>query len=321
MNTATLNVKISRKWEEAQGIYAFELTSDNGGALPPFSAGSHIDVHLPGGLIRQYSLCNNPNESNRYRIAVLRDAEGRGGSKAIHDLVHEGDSLRISEPKNHFPLAHGAPNHLLLAGGIGITPILCMAERLSCSGETFNMHYCARSPKRTAFVSRIMSSELGKSVSIHFDDGEPEQKFDLSATLEQVSEGTHLYVCGPRGFMDAVLAEARKQGWPEERLHYEFFGAVVEQAVGDATFQVKLASSGLTVDVPPGCSVVQALAEKGVEVLTSCEQGVCGTCLTRVVEGRPDHRDSYLTDDEKAACDQFLPCCSRSKTPVLILDL
>ncbi|SAL63928.1 ferredoxin [Caballeronia arvi] len=321
MNTATLEVKISRKWEEAQGICAFEFTSGNGSALPPFSAGSHIDVHLPGGHIRQYSLCNNPNESNRYRIAVLRDADGRGGSKAIHDLVHEGDTLKISEPKNHFPLAHEAQSHLLLAGGIGITPILCMAERLHCAGETFEMHYCARSPQRTAFVSRIMSSELGKSVSIHFDDGEPEQKFNLSATLKQASEGAHLYVCGPRGFMDAVLAEARQQGWPEDRLHYEFFGAVVEQEVGDATFQVKLASSGLTVDVPPGCTVVEALAEKGVEVLTSCEQGVCGTCLTRVLEGQPDHRDSYLTDDEKAACDQFLPCCSRSKTPVLILDL
>jgi vanillate O-demethylase ferredoxin subunit len=321
MNTATLDVKISRKWEEAEGICAYELTAGNGVALPPFSAGSHIDVHLPGGFIRQYSLCNNPSESNRYHIAVLRDAEGRGGSRAIHDLVHEGDALRISEPKNHFPLAHDASNHLLLAGGIGITPILCMAERLHRVGETFEMHYCARSPQRTAFVSRIMSAELGKSVSFHFDDGEPEQKLDLSATLKQASEGTHLYVCGPRGFMDAVLAEARKQGWPEDRLHYEFFGAVVEQADGDATFQVKLASSGLTVDIPPGCTVVQALAEKGVEVLTSCEQGVCGTCLTRVLEGQPDHRDSYLTDDEKAACDQFLPCCSRSKTPVLILDL
>ncbi|CAD6543142.1 PDR/VanB family oxidoreductase [Paraburkholderia metrosideri] len=321
MTTATLDVKISKKWEEAQGICAFELTSENGVALPPFSAGSHIDVHLPGGLIRQYSLCNNPNESNRYHIAVLRDAEGRGGSMAIHDLVHEGDTLRISGPKNHFPLAHDAKNHLLLAGGIGITPILCMAERLSLANETFEMHYCARSPKRAAFVSRILSSDLGRSASFHFSDGEPAQKLDLSTTLKQAPEETHLYVCGPRGFMDAVLTEARKQGWPETRLHYEFFGAVIEQPTNDASFQVKLASSGLTVDVPPGCTVVQALAENGVEVLTSCEQGVCGTCLTRVLEGQPEHRDSYLTDEEKTACDQFLPCCSRSKTQVLILDL
>ncbi|WP_321917572.1 MULTISPECIES: PDR/VanB family oxidoreductase [Paraburkholderia] len=321
MNTATLDVKVSRKWTEVQGICGFELTAINGASLPSFSAGAHIDVHLPDGLVRQYSLCNNPNESNRYHIAVLRAADGRGGSKAIHDLVQEGDKVKISEPKNHFPLAHDAAHHLLLAGGIGITPILCMAERLSVADENFEMHYCARSRGRTAFVSRIDSSHFAHRVKFHFDDGDPDQVFDIAKTLEQAPADSHLYVCGPRGFMDAVLAEARRQNWVEGRLHYEFFGGVVEQSAGDKTFQVKLASNGVTVDVAPGWTVVQALAETGVELLTSCEQGVCGTCLTRVLDGTPDHRDSYLTDEEKAAGDQFMPCCSRSKTPVLVLDL
>ncbi|NYH26000.1 PDR/VanB family oxidoreductase [Paraburkholderia bryophila] len=321
MNTSTLEVKVSRKWADVPGICGFELTTADGASLPPFSAGSHIDVHFPVGLVRQYSLCNNPIESNRYQIAVLRDAEGRGGSKAIHDLIHEGDTIKISAPKNNFPLAHDASHHLFLAGGIGITPILCMAERLSAVDENFEMHYCGRSRERMAFVQRIGSSEFGHRVKLHFDDGDSEQVFNIARTLEQAPPDSHLYVCGPRGFMDAVLAEARKQGWTEDRLHYEFFGGVVEQAAGDKTFQVKLLSSGVTVDVAPGCTVVQALAEKGVELLTSCEQGVCGTCLTRVLEGTPDHRDSYLTDEEKAAGDQFLPCCSRSKTSVLVLDL
>jgi vanillate O-demethylase ferredoxin subunit len=321
MTSATFTVTVARKWNEAQDICGFELIAADGSALPRFSAGSHIDVHLPGGLIRQYSLCNEPESAEHYRIAVLRDENGRGGSRAIHDLIAQGDALQISAPRNHFPLAHGAPVHLLLAGGIGITPILCMAERLSCAGEAFELHYCARSRERMAFVPRISSAPFNDRAHFHFDDGDPAQRFDLAATLADAPQGSHLYVCGPRGFMDAVLAEARRRNWAEERLHYEFFGATVEQSDEDMAFQVRVASSGATFDVPAGCTVVEALAKHGVEILTSCEQGVCGTCLTRVLEGQPDHRDSYLTDDEKAANNQLLPCCSRSKTPLLVLDL
>lgn len=313
-----LEVRVSRRQHEAQGILGFELRSLDGASLPAFSAGSHIDVHLPEGRVRQYSLCNDPAESHRYQIAVLRDANGRGGSMSIHDQIQAGDELRISEPRNHFALAHEAPHHLLLAGGIGVTPILCMAERLARAGQPFGMHYCSRSAARAAFVERIRESGFAQSVQCHFDDIAP---LDLDATLASAPAGTHLYVCGPRGFMDAVLGKARAAGWPEERLHYEFFGAEVQKSAGDAGFKVRIASTGAEIDVGPTCTVLEALMANGVEVLSSCEQGVCGTCLTRVLEGTPEHRDAYLTPEEQQANDQFLPCCSRSRSPLLVLDL
>ncbi|MGF6742567.1 2Fe-2S iron-sulfur cluster binding domain-containing protein [Paraburkholderia sp. CNPSo 3155] len=321
MNQPVLNVVVARRRDEALGIASFELASENGQALPAFDAGSHVDVHLPNGLVRQYSLCNDPRETHRYLIAVLRDEAGRGGSKAVHDLLREGDRLQISAPRNHFALADDAAHHLLLAGGIGVTPILCMAERLAATGASFDMHYCTRSKQRTAFVERLAQAGFAKSVQLHHDDHPGGSTFDIEQTLSDAPAGTHLYVCGPRGFMDFVLETARANGWPENRLHYEFFGAAANQPATGGSFQVRIASSGATIDVPPECTVVQALAAHGVEVITSCEQGVCGTCLTRVLSGEPDHHDSYLTDEERAANDQFLPCCSRAKSPLLVLDL
>jgi vanillate O-demethylase ferredoxin subunit len=316
-----LEVRVVRKRIEALDVCSFELVSHDGRALPGFSAGSHIDVDVPGGFSRQYSLCNDPAEQHRYLIGVLRDPQSRGGSRAMHDALQEGQTLRISTPKNHFALAHAAERSLLLAGGIGITPLLCMAERLAVAGEDFALHYCTRSPQRTAFRERIAQSRFADRVSFHFDDGAPGQKLDIARTLARPAPGTHLYVCGPKGFMDAVLGSARAQGWPESQLHFEFFsGAAVDAAEGEA-FEVKLASSGRTVNVPAGQTVVEALRQVGVEVPTSCEQGVCGTCLTRVLEGLPDHRDLYLTPEEQAANDQFTPCCSRAKSKRLVLDL
>jgi vanillate O-demethylase ferredoxin subunit len=321
MNRSHILVRVASKSVEALDICTFELVSADGTPLPAFSAGSHVDVQLPNGLTRQYSLCNDPAESHRYLIGVLKDASSRGGSKAMHELVQVGDELDISAPKNHFQLVHGAQRSLLLAGGIGITPILCMAERLAIVGEAFEMHYCTRSRERTAFHQRISNSGFSDKVSFHFDDGAPEQKFDLKSVLAEAPAGTHLYVCGPKGFMDAVLATARASGWPEPQLHYEFFSAEVVQRADDGSFQVKLASSGRIIAVGKDQTVIQALAEAGVAVQTSCEQGVCGTCLTRVLEGEPDHRDMYLMPDEQAANDRFMPCCSRSKSAMLVLDL
>ena len=321
MNIDQLRVRVAHKWTEAQDICAFELVNADGSALPAFSAGSHIDVHLPNGLTRQYSLCNDPTEMHRYQLGVLRDAASRGGSHAMHELVQAGDVLAISGPKNHFPLAHEAGRSLLLAGGIGVTPILCMAERLAITGAAFEMHYCTRSAARTAFRERIAASPFAQQVQFHFDDGDAAQKFDIAALLATPEPGTHLYVCGPKGFMDAVLGTARARGWPEAQIHYEFFTADPVQHDSDASFEVQLASSGRIVVVPKDKTVVQALAEAGVEVATSCEQGVCGTCLTRVLEGVPDHKDLYLTPEEQAANDQFTPCCSRAKTARLVLDL
>ncbi|MDD3677434.1 PDR/VanB family oxidoreductase [Thauera propionica] len=321
MKTPTLTVRVVRKTAEATDIATFELVDAQGDALPPFSAGAHIDVHLPNGLVRQYSLCNDSAETHRYLIGVLRDPASRGGSLAMHDLVNEGDILQISAPKNHFPLAHEARRSLLLAGGIGITPILCMAERLAISGAEFDLHYCTRSPARTAFRNRIRGSAFTSRVHFHFDDGDAAQKLDIAATLDKVEDGTHLYVCGPKGFMNAVLDTARAAGWPEAQLHYEFFAADVGPSDSDESFEVKLASSGRVIKVEKDKTIITALAAAGVEIPFSCEQGVCGTCLTRVLEGVPDHKDNYLTPEEQAANDQLLPCCSRAKSPMLVLDL
>ena len=318
---STIPVRVARKATEALDIVTLELVAVDGPTLPAFSAGSHIDVQLPGGITRQYSLCNDPQETHRYLIGVLRDPASRGGSSAVHDAVHEGDVLQISPPKNHFALAPEAQRSLLLSGGIGITPILCMAERLAQIGAPFELHYCTRSPERTAFGPRIRAAAFAAQVSFHHDDGDAAQKLDLAALLAQPQAGTHLYVCGPKGFMDAVLNTARTQGWPESQLHYEFFGAEVTHSDSDASFEIKLASSGRIVLVPKDKTVTQALAEAGVDIMMSCEQGVCGTCLTRVLSGEPEHRDSFLTAEEQAANDQFTLCCSRACSPRLVIDL
>jgi vanillate O-demethylase ferredoxin subunit len=315
-----ISVKVLHKKQEALGIASFELVRPDGAALPGFSAGSHIDVQVPGGLTRQYSLCNDAAEQHRYRIAVLRDAASRGGSVGMHDALKEGDMLLISEPRNHFPLVHGQKS-ILLAGGIGVTPLLCMAQRLQAIGADFTMHYGARSADRMAFRDEIAASPFAARVQLHFDDGAADQKFDAAAVLARPEAGTHIYICGPTGFIDYVTQAASRLGWPSEQVHLEYFGAAPQDTTGDQAFQVKLASSGATYEIPANQTVVQALQAKGVEILVSCEQGVCGTCITRVLEGECDHRDLYFTDEEKAKNDQFTPCCSRARSKVLVLDL
>lgn len=316
-----LKVRVCSKKVEALNICTYELVSADGSVLPAFSAGSHIDLSLPNGITRQYSLCNDSTEQHRYLIAVLKDATSRGGSKAMHEFVFEGDELTISTPKNHFALSHPPQKSLLLAGGIGITPLLCMAERLSALGELFEMHYGSRSEASMAFRKRITDSAFAKHVHFHFDDGAPEQKFDLGALLGNPKADTNLYVCGPKGFMDAVLNTARVAGWLEAQLHYEFFSADVVRSDDDGSFEVKLASSGKIIAVPKNKTVVEALAAAGVEVPISCEQGVCGTCITRVLEGECDHRDMYLTAAEQDKNELFAPCVSRAKSAMLVLDL
>ncbi|HSW08457.1 PDR/VanB family oxidoreductase [Aquabacterium sp.] len=321
MNTPFLSVRVARKAVAAQDICVFELVAADGAALPPFTAGAHIDVQLPGGLTRQYSLCNPPHETQRYQIGVLRDAASRGGSLAMHEQIQAGQQLTISAPKNHFPLVAGAGRSLLLAGGIGVTPILCMAEALGAAGADFEMHYCTRSRTHAAFLDRLAAAPFASQVSLHFDDEAPAQRLDIAALLASVSADTHLYVCGPKGFIEAVLASARAQGWAEARLHCEFFAGEVINVDTDAAFEVELKRSGRVVTVPKGITIVKALGDAGIDVMVSCEQGVCGTCLTPVLEGQPDHRDSYLTPEEQAANDQMLLCCSRAKSARLLLDL
>lgn len=316
----SLVVKVIRKVTEAEGIVSFELASADGAPLPAFSAGSHVDVQIPGGLTRQYSLCNDATEQHRYRIAVLRDPTSRGGSSAMHEAVNEGDVLHISAPKNHFPLQH-APRTLLFAGGIGITPLLCMAQRLAAINADFSLHYCTRSAERTAFRQEINESTFADKVNFHFDAGDAGQKLDLPSTLAGAGSGHQLYVCGPTGFIDHVVAGAKAAGWLPEQIHLEYFGAAAQETSGDTAFEVKIASTGKSYNVAAGQNIVQVLKGHGIEILTSCEQGVCGTCITRVLEGEPDHRDLYFTDEEKALNDQFTPCCSRAKSKTLVLDL
>ena len=317
---STIEVKVANRTCEADGICSYELVRTDGQALPPFEAGAHIDVHLAGNLVRQYSLCNAPGETHRYLIGVLRDTDSRGGSQAMHDHVDLGSVLQISAPKNHFPLVE-AKRTLLLAGGIGVTPILAMAETLAARGAAFEMHYCARSPEKAAFKERLAGCGFAAQVQFHYDSGDAAQKLDLPALLARPDADTHVYVCGPQGFIDYVLGTAKAQGWPPAQLHVEYFSAAAVDTTGDQAFDVKLASSGKVVTIPAGKTVIKVLEEQGVVIPYSCEEGVCGTCLTRVLEGVPDHRDMYLTEEEQAANDQFTPCCSRSKSPVLVLDL
>ena len=317
----TLAVRVASRRHEAQGICSFELVDVAGGVLPAFNAGAHIDVHLPNGMVRPYSLFNSPRERGRYMICVLKEPGSRGGSRSLHEQVAEGELLRIGAPRNLFALAADAPHSLLVAGGIGITPILSMAEALSAAGESFALHYAVRSRERAALLPRIGASSFASRVQLHCDDGPAAQRLDIERVLADAPHGTHLYFCGPAGFMQAVRSAAEGLGWPADRIHSESFSAVVARRDADAAFEVVLARSGRSVQVGRDCSATQALAAAGVDVPTSCEQGVCGTCLVRVLEGTPDHRDLYLTPAEQARNDQFTPCCSRALSPRLVLDL
>jgi vanillate O-demethylase ferredoxin subunit len=315
-----LSVQVVKKTTEAEGICSFELAAPPGQQLPDFSAGAHIDVHLGPGLVRQYSLCNDPAERHRWRIAVLREASSRGGSAGMHERVHVGDTVRVSAPRNLFALVPTGPS-LLMAGGIGVTPLLSMAPALHRAGREFKMHYCARSASRMAFRREIEAAPFARQVNFHADDGDAPQRLQIDTVLRDAAPDTHLYVCGPGGFMEHVLGAARRLGWAEDRLHREYFAAGPVDTSADGAFEVQLARSGKRCRVPADKTVLEVLLANGLDVPSSCEAGVCGTCLTRVIGGTPDHRDTFLTDDERRANDQFTPCCSRALTPVLVLDL
>jgi vanillate O-demethylase ferredoxin subunit len=319
MKQPTLRVRVQRRHVSSTDVVVLDLVDLDGRALPPFEAGAHVDVHLADGLVRQYSLCGDPSDATVYRLGVLRDPESRGGSTGVHDRLLEGVELEISAPRNQFPLADDAQTSLLFGGGIGITPMIAMAYALHARGSDFELHYSGRSRSRCAFVDELASAPFAAKVHTHFDDEGPEQALDLCKSLGQPAPGKHVYVCGPGGFMGKVTSEALVRGYPAEQVHKEFFQVEVDTA-GDS-FEVVAEASGKSVRVGPEESIVDALARIGIRVDMSCEQGVCGTCLCTVLEGTPDHRDVYLTDEEKADNDQMLVCCSRAMTPRLVLDL
>ncbi|MCU4119047.1 PDR/VanB family oxidoreductase [Variovorax sp. N23] len=332
MSDATsLYAIVTDKHAETPDICAIELRGAGGRPLPDFSAGAHVEVRLPGGQTRSYSLCNAPSDRDRYVLGVHKSRTSRGGSRAMHEALRVGDTLQLSAPRNFFALAPEADHSVLVAAGIGITPILSMAEHLSTSGASFELHYVARSRDAAAFLRRIEASRFANCLRLHLSglalaskgaSATPRaSRIDPIALLPSPRENSHVYVCGPAGFMEAVLAAARQAGWAAAQLHQEHFaGSVIGAAAADS-FEIKLARSGRTVAVGHEESAVQALAAAGVHVPTSCEQGVCGTCLTRVLDGEPDHRDLFLSPEEQMRNDQFLPCCSRAKTACLTLDL
>lgn len=316
-----IEVIVSKKCAVAEGICSFELISVEG-PLPKFEAGAHIDVHVAPGVIRQYSLCNDPAESHRYVIGVLNEPASRGGSRGLHEVIRVGDRLTIGKPRNLFALDPTAARHLLFAGGIGVTPILSMAWRLHAMGAEFEMHYCSRSKTHAAFVDAIEAAPFAARVQFHFDNEPAQQKLDAKAVLSEAAAGTHVYVCGPSGFMDHVLDTARQQGWADTVLHREYFVAPTATDTGaDKPFELELKRSGLVLHVPADLSALQVLEAAGVDMNSSCEQGICGACLTPVLEGEPEHRDQFLTDAERTRNDQFTPCCSRAQSARLVLDL
>jgi vanillate O-demethylase ferredoxin subunit len=307
--------------DEAQDVRSFELVPAEGIPFPAFSAGSHVDVHIAPGLVRQYSLCNDPSEGGRYQIAVKREPASRGGSQAMHERVREGDRLTISVPRNNFPLSPVAKHHLLIAGGIGITPLLGMARQLLPSGADFALVYFSRSMAHTAFHDLLSAPEYRGRVTFHYAV-EPEQvRAYLRKLLWTRPADGHLYLCGPRPFMDLVETTAAPT-WPPDAVHLEYFTADPLSLAGPkGSFVVRLARHGGEFEIAEGRTIIEVLAEHGVVVDTSCEQGVCGTCLTGVLEGEPDHRDVFLTDSEKCANDRMTVCVSRAKSARLVLDL
>jgi ferredoxin-NADP reductase len=301
----------------AEAIHGLELVDPRGRDLPRFAAGAHIDLRA-GGFWRQYSLCTDPAERRRYCIAVLHESESRGGSRHLHVAARVGDLVEVSLPRNNFPLAAAADRHLLIAGGIGIAPLMSMIAELQRRQADFQLHYCTRSPERTAFRDALMPLAGDGRVRFHHDGGDPTRGLDIAAALGDPRPGTHLYYCGPPPLMAAASQAAA--AWPPGTVHYEYFTAAPSEVVeDDRPFHVRLVRAGAEYEVPVGQTIVDVLRRHGVAVRTSCELGYCGACLTPYLAGEPDHRDQVL--DENGRRRYVLICCARSKTPVLELDL
>ncbi|PXX12563.1 vanillate O-demethylase ferredoxin subunit [Paraburkholderia tropica] len=289
--------------------------------MPPFDAGAHINLRLGENLTRSYSLANSPVERHRYVIAVKREQEGRGGSCHVHDELRVGGEIPVEYPRHHFPLNESATHTILIAGGIGITPIISMAARLEQLGRSWELHYTARSPAHAAFLQEL--KKYGDRVSLYFFDGSPEpdesqSKLDIASLVTGARPGTHLYCCGPGGMISEF--ESLTCDRPPDTIHVERFAADGEVDMS-GTFEVVLARSGERLRISENETILDVVLAHGVAVDHSCQEGVCGSCLVRVKEGVPDHHDYVLTSAERASNDRMLICCSRAKTPVLVLDI
>lgn len=314
---AGIRVQVARKWLAAEGIMAFELKPIKG-LLPTFQPGAHIDVHMPNGDIRQYSIINGPGETGSFTIGVKLERDSRGGSKCMHETVREGDVLAISEPRNNFPLRRDALKTLFVAGGIGITPLLAMAQALKNQNLAHELHYFAQNEGQLVFPERL--ELLGEAVKPHLGLSPQDTVAQLRALLTPYRRDTHLYVCGPGPMLEATRAVAAEAGWPEEAVHFEYFKNT--KPIDDSSsFEVALSRSCLTLKVPAGKTILEVMREAGIDMPSSCEQGACGTCLATVIEGEPDHQDVYLSASERASGTKIMTCVSRAKSARLVLDI
>lgn len=311
-------VRVAAAKDEAAGIRSFVLVHPTGHELPPFAAGAHIDVHLDDHIVRQYSLCSSPNERDRYRIAVLLELNGRGGSVAMHK-IQEGDFIEISGPRNHFALAGPETSlHMMVAGGIGVTPMMSMISELEAKGADYVLHYCTRTPENTAFLKDLGPGVEAKKVRLHHDNGDPSQGLDIKALVAAYVPGMHIYFCGPPGFMAAI--KENLGAWPPHAVHFEYFSAPESDTVHENhPFKIAIRKTGEVLDVSASETIVDVLRARGYSIETDCREGFCGTCITRYVEGVPEHRDCVLSAEERK---KFLMiCCARAESPSLTLDL
>ncbi|MCC6007315.1 MAG: oxidoreductase [Rhodobacteraceae bacterium] len=294
-------------------IAEFTLADPEGAALDPFEPGAHITVETPAGAMRRYSLVNDGDAPATYVIALKREADSRGGSASMHAEAQEGTRLRVQPPENSFPLVE-APSYLLIAGGIGITPIQAMGRALQARGKPFEMIYCTRDAEGTAYRDEVAA--LGGKVTIHHDGGDIDAMYDFWDHFEKPT-AAHVYCCGPSPLMEEIRAVSGH--WPEGRIHFEDFKPVEVVRADDVAFTVRLASTGAVVEVPEDRTILEALRDAGVRTVSSCESGTCGTCRTRLISGTADHRDMVLMDEEKDS--HIMICISRSAGGELVLDL
>ncbi len=313
-------VRVVQMRYEAPTVLSLELAHPEGIDLPPFTAGAHIDLRLAPDCTRSYSLLNSSSERHRYVVAVHLDPDSRGGSRHVHERLRVGDLLAIAPPENHFPLDEKAAHSILIAGGIGITPLLSMARRLNALGRSWDLFYAARSRRSAAFIRDLEhASAAGASrLHLHFDDETGGGAPDLSRFVAAAPPDSHFYCCGPAPMLDAF--RRLMQDVAPARVHFEYFAAAQEAAT-EGGFELVLAKSGKRVEVPAGKTLLQAILDAKVDVNYACSQGVCGTCLTTLLEGEPDHRDNYLTDEERSSNAMIMVCCSGSKSARLVLDL
>jgi ferredoxin-NADP reductase len=309
------DVRVEARDAVADGVVTLTLRGLDGHPLPRWAPGAHVDLLLPDLPPKQYSLCGDPADTHAWRLGVLREPQGRGGSAYVHDTLRVGDVVRVRGPRNNFPLVD-APRYLFIGGGIGITPLLPMAAAAEAAAADWRLVYGGRRRGSMAFLDEL--ARYGDRVAVRPQD--ETGLLDLDALLGTPEPDTRVYCCGPEPLLAAV--EQRCAAWPRGALHVERFAAKpVAEPVLAATFEVVLAQSELTLTVPPERSVLSVVEEAGVGVLSSCSEGTCGTCETVVLEGEPDHRDSVLDEDERAAGDCMMICVSRSRTPRLVLDL